>query len=149
VKLLDESDIAQVRTRRRAVSPTPERDLTVHSLNCEAGLNEQEIAGIQVSALVDDQGAPRDFILVAAETTKHLSSRKVPMGPDVRKDVIAFCRRYPQATHVAFDPETGRRMCGSRIRTWFREIYRDAGMPGFTILSGRRTYARRSKKGGE
>ena len=85
-----------------ALPPTPEQALLLFSLTYGAGVTPDELSQMRVDALLDDQGSPDHHVRIRSETTKHRVSRRVLMHPDIRRDLLAFRSRHPDATHVAF-----------------------------------------------
>lgn len=130
---------------RGASPPTPEQALLMLSLTYGAGVRVNELAAMRVDALLDDHGVPRAQVHIRAETTVHFKSRKVPMHPDIRRDLLAFCNRHPDEEFVALVPLLGgtlrpRPMSAHGLERWFRELFRSAGFEHLTAASGRRMF---------
>jgi len=128
-----------------ASPPTPEQALLLLSLTYGAGLRASELAAMQVDALLDEDGAPRQHVHVRPETTTQFISRKVAMHPDIRRDLLAFSNRHPRERFVAFVPLLGGNlrpepMSRHGLETWFRRMFQSAGLDGLTADSGRKMF---------
>ena len=128
-----------------ASPPTPEQALLMLSLTYGAGLRAAELAAMEVDALLDDNGRPSEHVQVRPATTTHFVSRRVPMHPDVRRDVLAFRERHVEERFVAFVPSAAadaprRAMGASGLMEWFRRLFESAGLPGLTAHSGRKMF---------
>jgi len=135
-----------------ASPPTPEQALLLLSLTYGAGVRVDELAQMGVDALLDDDGAPREHVHIRPETTTQRVGRKVPMHPDIRRDLLAFSNRHPGERFVAFVPLLGgslrqEPMSPRGLEAWFRELFRKAGFPGLTVHSGRRMFCATQRRG--
>ena len=128
-----------------AAPVTVHQALLLLSLTYGAGVKPDELAKMQVDALLDDLGCPSSHVRIAPETTKHRVSRRVPMHPDIARDLIAFRRHLPTEQWVAFvrsaEGRPARRpMSEYALDDWFRRLLKQAGLEGLSVRSGRKMF---------
>ena len=107
--------------------PTIEQALLLFSLSYAGGVRIGELSQMLVDALLNEDGSPGDFVRIRQETTKHRVSRRVPMHPDIRRDVAGFHARHPSESRVAFVKfkEVKPRceaMSAHALQLWFRTV---------------------------
>lgn len=153
VKPLSASTITLLRTRLRCSPTLPTgagtvgqgQGLLMFSLTYGAGATASELAAMPIQALLSADGQPADEVRFAPSITKHGVPRRVSMHPDVRRDVFGFRAAYPNQQWVAFATNRDglpldRVMSASAIITWFRQVLGEAGLTGFSVRSGRKSF---------
>ncbi|MGX7896033.1 tyrosine-type recombinase/integrase [Tsuneonella sp. HG222] len=110
-----------------------------------AGLRAGEIAELTVNACLDvERRHPAKTIFIGKAISKSLVDREVPMHPWIAEAVVRFRKRHPDATHVAHSigrAGTLRRQNAAAVTNWFCRLYKDAGFPGCSSHTGRRSFA--------
>lgn len=129
---------------------TREQALLLLSLSC-AGIEPAQLAPMRVDDLLNADGTLGNYVRMRAETRKDRASRKVPMHPDIRRDVISFRARHPNENSIAFVRREGvgpnqQRMSEHGLNQWFLSVYRDAKLDGLTGRSGAKMF--RDTEGG-
>jgi integrase len=119
--------------------------LLLFSVSYGCGVTAEELSQMRVSSLLDCEGKPASQVHVAPETTKHRNGRRVPMHPDVRRDLLDFRNEHPLESFVAFaSTQDGvslkQPISAHALTKWFRSLYREAGFERLTVRSGRRTF---------
>ena len=137
---LDELVIAEVRFCLRGRPHRGQPGLPMFSLGYGSGLTAQEIAGMRIKCLVGDDLLPAAKVRVAPETTLQRAGRNVRMHPDLRADIRALLEVFPEVDHVAFDPESGSRLSATKVTRWYRQLFREVGLQGYSINSARRFF---------
>ena len=125
--------------------PSTYQALLLLSLSCHAGVKPAQLARMRVDALIGADGEPRDHVHIRAETTKHRLAEKVKMHPDVRRDVLEFCKHHPDKEWVAFVNERGavasnRQMSGHGLWKWFQSVFHIAEVSGAESRGGARVF---------
>ena len=123
----------------------PAQALLIFSLTYGAGARPIELAKMRIEHLIGVDGGPADKVRFDSSVTKHGTSRRVLMHADVRNDLLAFRHFFPDEEHVAFVPPTKRRpgrthLPASALMLWFRACLKEAGLNGYSINSGRKTF---------
>jgi hypothetical protein len=119
--------------------------LLLLSVSYGCGVTAEELSQMRVSSLLDLGGSPSSLVHIAPETTKHRNGRRVPMHPDVRRDLLEFRDAHPVETWVAFASTPDgmslqRPLSAHALTKWFRSLYRNAGFERLTVNSGRRSF---------
>lgn len=119
--------------------------LLLLSLTYGAGVKPDELAQMRVDALLDDLGGPSSHVKISAETTKHRVSRRIPMHPDIIRDLIAFRRHHPTEQWIAFvrlcdGRPAARPMSEYALEDWFGRLFKQAGLEGLSARSGRKMF---------
>ena len=118
--------------------------LLLFSLSYGAGASPLELSRMPVSSLLDANGDIASEVRFEPAVTKHRTSRRVPMHPDVQRDLLAFRYFFPGEEWIAFraNPASGAppRLAASAITSWFRASLREAGLGHFTIASARKAF---------
>lgn len=130
---------------KEAAATSVPQALLMLSLTYGAGVKPDELAKMRVNALLDEMGRPATHVQIAPETTKHKTSRKVPMHPDVARDVLEFRRHHPLEQWVAFvrfsdGRPASRAMSENALKEWFRRFYGQAGLEGLSGRSGSKLF---------
>lgn len=128
-----------------ARSAVPESDRMKILLSYKAGLRAGEIAKITVAQLTNANGKPAKLIEIHGGIAKGGRSREIPMHPLIADALVAFCRAFPKARHVALSPRSTpakpKPTNAGALTTWFHRLYSDAGCVGASSHSGRRYFA--------
>lgn len=123
-------------------SRVPASDRLKLLLSFKAGLRSCEIARMQVRHLTDAEGRPGRTVEVF--NGKYGKSRSLPMHPEIRDGLKAFCKAHPNARFVAISSRKKRgrpaAMTANALTQWFWHLYRAAGFMGASSHSGRRTF---------
>lgn len=137
---LDELIIAEVRSFLRGRPHRGQPYLSIFSLGYGEGLTAQEIAGMRIKCLVGDDLLPGPKVRVAPETTLQRAGRNVRMHPDVRADIRALLEVFRDVDYVAFDPQTRSRLSATKVTFWYRRLFRELGLQGYSLNSARRYF---------
>jgi integrase len=156
VRPLEPSQIVYMRTQLRygivgscAGSTGPristETGLLVFSLAYGAGARPSELSLMRVETLLNDNGEPADSVCFRPETTKHRAARRVPMHPDIARDLRYFRELHPHESWVAFSAPTyggpaQKPLTESALSAWFRSRLLAAGLNGYSLHSGRKAF---------
>lgn len=120
-------------------SSFPERDRVMILLSVKAGLRACEIAGLDWAMLLDAQGRVSDTINVRDSIAKMGSGRRVPMHPDLRRDLERLARAYEPAGPVIVSYRGGH-MRANTVVNWFVSLFKVLGFEGCSSHSGRRSF---------
>ena len=127
-------------SRARISAP---QGLLLSSLGYGGGARTSELSRMQVAHLLDENGNPAENVRFYPDVTKHWVSRRVPMHPDIRRDLENFLRFHPHEQFVAFAAgRSNKEIClpKSTIDTWFRHQLRAAGLGKYSAASFRKTF---------
>jgi hypothetical protein len=119
------------------------------SLSCRAGAHPEELVRMRMEHLLDADGKPFDAIRFDASVTKHWRPRKVPMHNEVRADLLAFRRAFPNQKWLAFRDGCGgstRPWTASAVKTWFRACLKEAGVSHFHLSSARKAFLQAQRR---
>lgn len=151
---LSPSDISLLRTRMRCGLvpniPGPRiplfQGLLLFSLTYGAGAEPQELAKMRIACMLDADGNPASHVRFEPSVTKHGTTRRVPMHPDVHDDLVKFREFFPAKHWIAFrshdddGPPDLPPFPASALTSWFRALYREAELGQFSARSGRKTF---------
>lgn len=140
VKKLDRILIAGMRRDLRNAPRTTEAELLMFGTNYGLGLDAEEMSALPLSSLVGPGNVPLRAARLAPEMTIQRRGRSIPMHPDVRNDVAAFIRRFPDAEQIAIDAESGKHLSANGVTLLFRRLFRECGLAGYSINSGRKFF---------
>lgn len=128
--------VALVGTRQDAV-----RDICIVLLSFRAGLRACEIAGLDWTMVVDAAGRVSDQLEVRASIAKNGHRRSLPAHPELKRALRNLHRRHRQPlSGPVICSRRGRAMSPKSVVNWFTALYREAGFPGCSSHSGRRTF---------
>lgn len=124
---------------------SPAHSLLLFSLTYGAGAAPLELALMRVETLLDDNGDPAKDVRFLPEVTKHRVPRRVVMHPDIARDLRYFREVHPHEEWVAFRSSSSglssrRPLTESALQSWFRAQLQAAGLTGFSLRSGRKTF---------
>ena len=117
----------------------PKRDTVIVLLSVKAGLRACEIAGLQWSMVMTDNGKMSDVIDIRDTIAKRGSGRRVPMHPNLQRALAALWRVRTSDRYIAASNRGGP-MCANSIVNWFVVIFSELGIDGCSSHSGRRTF---------
>jgi hypothetical protein len=153
VKPLSASTITHLRTRLRCCPSLPAsagtvgqaQGLLLVSLMYGVGATAAEVAAMPIQSLLTNDGLPADEVKFAASMTKHGVARREAMHPDVLRDLLGFRDAYPDQQWVAFATNRDgvaldKQLTPNAITAWFRQCLREAGLVGFSVRSGRKSF---------
>lgn len=137
-------------------STMPERDILFVALSFKAGLRVGEIQKIDLSAMLDVEGSISSNIQIFSNVAKKNRERSIPVGPFLRKALVAFRRAYPNATCAAISSQpfrflvargrpipkdaTFKRMSLTSLTNYMGKLLKEAGFKDASSHSGRRTF---------
>ena len=116
--------------------------LLLSSLGYGGGARTSELSRMQVAHLLDENGNPAENVRFYPDVTKHWVPRRVPMHPDIRRDLENFLRFHPNEQFVGFAAGRYKEKClpQSAIDTWFRHQLRAAGLGKYSAASFRKAF---------
>jgi hypothetical protein len=98
-----------------------------------------EIAGLQWSMVMTDNGKIADVIDIRDTITKRGSGRRIPMHPDLQR-ALAELRRVRTSDRYIVASNRGGPMRANSIVNWFVALFAELGIDGCSSHSGRRTF---------
>jgi len=136
---------AQVRTVlriARARERLAPRSAAAFVLSVGLGLRAKELAALRWSDVFEESGAPRDVLHLKAAYTKGERTRDVYLSsPWLRRvlgDYHARCRPWDLGSPL-FRSQKGGHLTPASMGRFIKQLYREAGLPGASSHSGRRT----------
>jgi integrase len=117
----------------------PKRDAVIVLLSVKAGLRACEIAGLQWSMVMTDNGKSSDVIDIRSAIAKRGSGRRIPMHPDLQRGLASLWRLRTSDQYLAASNRGGP-MRANSIVNWFAAMFTDLGIDGCSSHSGRRTF---------
>jgi integrase len=117
----------------------PKRDAVIVLLSVKAGLRACEIAGLQWSMVMTDDGEIGDVIDIRSAIAKHGSGRRVPMHPDLQQALAALSPIRTSHQYIAAS-QRGGPMRANSIVNCFIVMFAELGIEGCSSHSGRRTF---------
>ena len=125
--------------RQLTHSSFPERDRAMILLSVKAGLRACEIAGLDWSMVLDARGRVSDTIHVRDLIAKKRGGRRIPMHPDLRRDLQRLARTTEPVGPV-IRSYRGDHLKANSIVNWFVALYKELGYEGCSSHSGRRSF---------
>ena len=140
--ILDDKQVARVEKYIDNHSNVPDADRLKFRLSVYAGLRVGEIAQIQMVDLLQKDGSISPYVRVRAKIAKGNRERCVPMHPKIHRAVELFLLHHPEVPYVAISQRFTRskRQSLTALTNYFSDLYRKAGLKGFSSHSGRRTF---------
>jgi integrase len=117
----------------------PQRDAVIVLLSVKAGLRACEIAGLQWSMVMTDNGEIGDVIDIRSAIAKRGSGRRIPLHPDLQQALAALWPVRMSDQYVTASNRGGP-MRANSIVNWFVAMFADLGVEGCSSHSGRRTF---------
>ena len=117
----------------------PKRDTVIILLSVKAGLRACEIAGLQWSMTMTDDGKMSDVIDIRDTIAKRGSGRRIPMHPDLQRALAALWRVRTSDRYIAASNRGGP-MRANSIVNWFVALFKELGFEGCSSHSGRRSF---------
>jgi hypothetical protein len=99
----------------------PKRDTVIVLLSVKVGLRACEIAGLQWSMVMTDNGKIGDVIDIRDTIAKRGAGRRIPMHPDLQRALAALC--------IAASNRGGP-MRANSIVNWFVAMFAELGIDG-------------------
>lgn len=143
-KILPESTYADLLIFA-ATTRYPLRNRLIVSLSVKAGLRAAEIANLMWNMVLDPRGEVTTLIELADWAAKKRGGRRIPIHPDLRKDLVAW-RNSVMPIGAVISSERGQGMRPVSIVNWFAKAYRAIGADGCSSHSGRRTFITRAAR---
>jgi integrase/recombinase XerD len=119
--------------------PDPLRSRVMILLSVKAGLRAAEIARLEWSMVLSAKSSVSFLISVPNDIAKKGSGRRIPMHPDLRRELTALLRRDGNVGPVVRSARGGH-MTPNSVVNWFISAFRAAGLQGCSSHSGRRTF---------
>ncbi|WP_292534214.1 site-specific integrase [Methylocystis sp.] len=117
----------------------PKRDAVIVLLSVKAGLRACEIAGLQWSMVMTDNGEIADVIDIRSAIAKKGSGRRIPMHPSLRQALGELWPVRASDAHIVASNRGGP-MRPNSIVNWFVTMFHDLNLEGCSSHSGRRTF---------
>jgi integrase len=117
----------------------PKRDVVIVLLSVKAGLRACEIAGLEWSMVLTDDGKISDLINIRNAIAKRGSGRRVPIHPDLQRALAElWCVRSSEQYVIASN--RGGHLHANSIVNWFVVMFTELEVEGCSSHSGRRTF---------
>jgi integrase len=129
----------QLMLAHTAKSRQPERDVVIVLLSTKAGLRACEIAGLQWSMVMTDNGGIADVIDIQSTIAKKGSGRRIPMHPLLRKALKSLWAARRSDTYIIASNRGGS-MRPNSIVNWYVSLFKALQLAGCSSHSGRRTF---------
>jgi integrase/recombinase XerD len=123
----------------------PLRNAVIVLLSAKAGLRAGEIAKLTRTMLVDPNGDVSSLIELHDRAAKKCSGRCIPIHPDLATALTAWQQVAPQSAYVIAS-ERGGAMTPLSIVVWFNRAFKNIGLKGCSLHSGRRTFVTRAAR---
>ena len=120
-------------------SSFPARDRAMILLSVKAGLRACEIAGLDWSMVLDEQGRVSDTIHVRDIIAKKRRGRRIPMHPDLRPALEKLALTVEPAGPVIRSYRGGH-LTANSVVNWFVARFKELGFEGCSSHSGRRSF---------
>ena len=104
-----------------------------------AGLRACEIAGLQWSMVMTDNGKIGDVIDIRDTIAKRGAGRRIPTHPDLQRALAALWRVQTSNRYIVASNRGGP-MRANSIVNWFVVLFAELGIDGCSSHSGRRTF---------
>jgi integrase len=117
----------------------PKRDTVIVLLSVKAGLRACQIAGLQWSMVMTDNGKIGDVIDIRDMIAKRGAGRRIPMHPDLQRALAALWRVRTSDRYIVASNRGGP-MRANSIVNWFVALFAELGTDGCSSHSGRRTF---------
>lgn len=125
----------------------PIRNRVMILLSFKAGLRACEIAGLDWTMVLGSNHRVADLISIACGIAKNGTSRRVPIGPDLKAALQQLHRDLGKPILGAvIRSERGRNMTAGAVSNWFSATYGELGLVGCSSHSGRRTFITRAAR---
>jgi len=120
-----------------------ERNTIVFVLSYYAGMRVKEIASLDISTCMSDNGKVRDVIYLKASMTKGKKGREVFLNTTVKSYLKHFINNNKSnGTDILIRPMgTAKRFSPNSLSIVLNNIYKNAGFDGCSSHSGRRSFA--------
>jgi len=126
----------------------PKRDAVIVLLSVKAGLRACEIAGLQWSMVITDDGKISDVLDIRNAIAKRGSGRRVPMHPSLQRALAELWRVRTSDTHIVASNRGGA-MRANSIVNWFVAMFAELKLEGCSSHSGRRTFITGAARNGK
>ena len=117
----------------------PKRDTVIVLLSVKAGLRACEIAGLQWSMVMTDDGKISDVVDIRNAIAKRGSGRRIPMHPSLQWALAELWRVRTSDNHIVASNRGGA-MRANSIVNWFVAMFAELKLEGCSSHSGRRTF---------
>lgn len=111
-------------------------------LSVYAGLRVGEITDLRIDDLLEKDGSIAKHVRVPAAIAKGKKARSIPMHPKIEQAIGLFLAHYPDVPFVSFSRRwhEPKKQTLTALTNYFPELYKKAGLEGFSSHSGRRTF---------
>ena len=117
----------------------PKRDTVIVLLSVKAGLRACEIAGLQWSMVMTDDGKISDVVDIRNAIAKRGSGRRIPMHPSLQRALAELWRARTSDNQIVASNRGGA-MRANSIVNWFVAMFAELKLEGCSSHSGRRTF---------
>lgn len=118
----------------------PKRDAVIILLSVKAGLRACEIAGLQWSMVIADNGDISDTIEIRNAIAKKGSGRRIPIHPTLKHSLADLWPTRSCDTYIVASNRSGGQMRPNSIVNWFVAMFHELNIDGCSSHSGRRTF---------
>lgn len=127
-----------------ATQPNAPRNRVMLLMTVAAGLRVGEVAGLTVGDVLDDSGAVRGEVHLAAHRVKHGHARTIYLNTRLQQELANYMvtRNSKDAALPLFPTLRGprRSFTANTLAQHFYWLYRKAGVTGASSHSGRKTF---------
>ena len=136
-RLLDDQQVQHVSSTILKLSRHPLRDDLMLRLSVYAGLAAREIASLEISDVIDDEGKVDTSLRITAGLKE---ARTVPLAPELRQAIARYVEGRVGSVEALLLTQYDAPMTANAVQKQLGRIYRSAGLVGATSHSGRRTF---------
>ena len=141
-KTLTKQELKRLLHVTRGGSRYAERDVTMLLLTHWCGLRVGEVAALRIADVVDESGAVKSEIVLAAAMTKSKRARCIfvpkTMQQQLKRYLSELCQSHRE--HYLFSTQKHSHFTANTATQHLQRLYARAGIVGATSHSGRRTW---------
>jgi len=141
-KTLTKQELKRLLDVTRGGSRYVERDVTMLLLTHWCGLRVGEVAALRIGDVVDESGAVKSEIVLAAAMTKSKRARRIFVPKTMQQQLKRYVSELCQISreHYLFSTQKNSHFTANTATQHLQRLYARAGIVGATSHSGRRTW---------
>ena len=141
-KTLTEQELKRLLDVTRGGSRYAERDVTMLLLTHWCGLRVGEVAALEITDVVDESGAVKSEIVLAAAVTKSKRARHIFVPKTMQQQLKRYVGGIYQSSRdrYLFSTQKNSHFTANTATQHLQRLYQRAGIVGATSHSGRRTW---------
>jgi integrase/recombinase XerD len=141
-KTLTKQELKRLLDVTRGGSRYVERDVTMLLLTHWCGLRVGEVAALRIGDVVDESGAVKSEIVLAAAVTKSKRARRIFVPKTMQQQLKRYVSELCQSSreHYLFSTQKNSHFTANTATQHLQRLYARAGIVGATSHSGRRTW---------